>query len=499
MADVRDMAEDRGDTAVAVEPGEPHAADAGAVVSEAAAAGSPRSEAETEMPDAELASVVVDDAPQKDAPQKDALQKDAPQKDEPAPESAPAPPDPPPDGGRTAWSQVVANFFIQFFGVGFSTAFGVLVRFYISTGFFGPGINQTAVSLINGVGGCVGFIIAPFVGTFADRYGYRLISVIGAVIFAAFNLVAGFSNGSYAVAFLFQGPLSSIGFMMNWIPSVGTVAQWFTTRRGLAISIGGAGSGLGGLAMASLTQYLLDRLGFQWAIVTLSGILLATLSPCALILRTRLAPKRRKFSVDFSSFKDPTFVLLWAACFSCYFAFPLPLVFLPSYASQSGIAASTAALVLGVNNATSAPARISWGWLMDRIGAVNVFALACAVAAISCFALAPFAKSEGLLFLFAILYGGSGGCFMIFPPTTTAHLFGVAETASKLGLIYLSLAVGALLGTFSGGQILASHTYGGSTDYTAFWMFCGTAWACGCVLLLGLKVRLKGWRVAEKV
>jgi MFS family permease len=76
---------------------------------------------------------------------------------------------------------------------------------------------------------------------------------------------------------------------------------------------------------------------------------------------------------------------------------------------------------------------------MDKIGPVNIFTLACLVASICCFALAPFANNLGLLFLFAILYGSSGGAFMTYIPVCTASLFGVQTAASKLGVIYVSM------------------------------------------------------------
>lgn len=331
------------------------------------------------------------------------------------------------------------------------------------------------------------------------------VSVAGSVIFGVATIIAGFSHGSFAVAFIFQGVVQGVGFMACWIPSMGAVAQWFAKKRGLAMAIGGAGSGLGGLAMSSITQVLLERIGLQWTLLTLGCLMLALLIPSSLMIRTRMPPKRRGPVMDWSAFKSLKFVALWLACFICYFAFPLPLFFLPTYATQYGVAGGTAALILGVTNATSAPARIILGAVMDRIGSVNVFALACAVASIVSFALAPFAHSTGLLFAFAVLYGMSGGAFMTYLPICTTSLFGIQTAASKLGIIYLSLAVGAMLGTFVGGQLITAFTVkpadGGPavTNWWPFWAFVGSAWAAGFMLLCWLKYLVNGWKIWAKV
>lgn len=93
---------------------------------------------------------------------------------------------------------------------------------------------------------------------------------------------------------------------------------------------------------------------------------------------------------------------------------------------------------------------------------------------------------------------------MTFLPVSTASLFGIQSTASKLGLIYLSLAVGALLGTFAGGQILTANTTKPAdgppvSNYTPLWMFVGSGWACGFLLLLWLKYLVHGWKFFTKV
>ncbi|KAI9029196.1 major facilitator superfamily domain-containing protein [Hyaloraphidium curvatum] len=411
---------------------------------------------------------------------------------------------PPPNGGLAAWLQVLSNFFIHFFGVGWSNAIGVLVAFYIRTGYFGPNINQTAISLMAGAAQCIGFLIGPLIGIMSDKFGYRPISAAGSAVFGLCTLIAGFSNGSYAMVFVFQGFLQMLGFMACWIPSMGAVAQWFTTRRGLAISIGGAGAGLGGLALGPLTNYMLNTIGFQWTMMTMGLVLVVALVPCSLMIKTRVPPRRRGPVMDWSAFRSMSFVLLFCGCLFCYFAFPLPLFFLPTYATQNGVSSSMAAIILGVTTAVSAPSRLLQGLLMDRIGGVNVFAMACGVGSITCFALAPFAKNVGLLFVFAILYGSTAGCFMSFIPACTAQIFGVQSAASKLGLIYMSLALGSVLGTFTGGQILTANTVKPPdgppvSDFTPFWMFCGACWAVGCLFLIGLKVAIKGWNIFSKV
>jgi hypothetical protein len=174
----------------------------------------------------------------------------------PAPALAPGDPGPPPDGGLTAWLQVLSNFLIHFFGVGFSnggfhssrgnaflhancrppwpksTVMGVFIRYYYQTGFFGPNITQTSLALMGGVSQLVSFAFGPAIGILSDKFGYMPVSTIGSICFGIFTIIAGFSNGIFAVAFVFQGVLQGISFMASWIPSMGALSQWFGKRRG---------------------------------------------------------------------------------------------------------------------------------------------------------------------------------------------------------------------------------------------------------------------------
>ena len=78
--------------------------------------------------------------------------------------------------------------------------------------------------------------------------------------------------------------------MLAWIPAVSPPAQWFSTKRGLAMGICVSGAGVGGLALGPLTQLMLDSLGFRWTlrIWGIGGGIVCAI--CATMLGMRVNP-----------------------------------------------------------------------------------------------------------------------------------------------------------------------------------------------------------------
>lgn len=167
-------------------------------------------------------------------------------------------------------------------------------------------------------------------------------------------------------------------------------AHWFDSKRGLATGLCVSGAGVGGLALAAVTQTMIDQVGFRWALRYLGIGGGAVCFICAFFLPARIVPadqldifaairrfRRRRNSiaaaptgpakprpplVDFGMFKDGKFVMLFLVGFFAFWFMNVPFQFAPSFAtSVVGTTPGTASVVLGIMNGCSSAGRIVLG------------------------------------------------------------------------------------------------------------------------------------------
>ncbi|KAJ3327269.1 hypothetical protein HDU93_002065 [Gonapodya sp. JEL0774] len=417
--------------------------------------------------------------------------------------------DEPPDGGFDAWGTVFAYFIISFVSVGSLFSWSVYLRYYFQSNIF-PGTSQTTFTLGGGLANAAGCLIAPFLGTLADRHGYRVVVFSGSIVVCLSYIITSFAGpGQVWMVVLFQGAVNGMGSQACWMVALAAIPGWFGKRRGFAMSLASTGAGVGGLAMTNLTQYLFDRVGHVWTL-RITGFLaiggeaqsavgatisctfeslnmnlhgpLAAIAPASLLVKTRTPPRPKTGPLlDLSAFRDQAFILLFLASAIMNFAYSLPLFFMTTvtfpptcpvmldatsaYGTSIGLTAQTAAFILGIQNAVTSPSRIVIGLIMDRIGAVNVFLICNLVGGVLCLTLWPNARTLGSLLAFALVvseartahsafalvvliyyrsiqFGATGAQFFSQMPIVVSAVFGPRDSASKIGLVMLSLTLG---------------------------------------------------------
>ena len=126
-------------------------------------------------------------------------------------------------------------------------------------------------------------LAGPFVSALANRWGFRLVTIIGALISATAFAVSRYAT---SVAFLYvsYGICGGIGFCLIYMPSVLTVGYYFERWRALATGIALSGSGIGTFIFAPLSTYLIEQFGWRDALFCQSGMILLCIV-CALCYR----------------------------------------------------------------------------------------------------------------------------------------------------------------------------------------------------------------------
>ena len=157
-----------------------------------------------------------------------------------------------------AWVICLSCFWIQFICDGIGKAFGVLVphikvNLSVSTataGFIG--------SLHIATSNCLG----PISNALANRYGYRAVSMAGAVIVTGSLVASGLSSSPGSLA-LFYGVTAGVGICMLITSGVISLNHYFDEKRALANGVATSGRSLGYFASAPILTYLLENGGLK--------------------------------------------------------------------------------------------------------------------------------------------------------------------------------------------------------------------------------------------
>ncbi len=96
--------------------------------------------------------------------------------------------------------------------------------------------------------------------------------------------------------YLTFGLLVGAGVSAFYVPLTVLAIKWFEEQRGMAASVVSAGNGLGILALAPLTRWLISEYDWRMAFLVLGNLAGVIAIPCALLLRTPGQPAPDRWS-----------------------------------------------------------------------------------------------------------------------------------------------------------------------------------------------------------
>jgi MFS family permease len=144
------------------------------------------------------------------------------------------------------------------------------------------------------------------------------------------------------------------------------------------------------------------------------------------------------------------FLVLYAACAICGLGVFVPFVHLVPYATDHGVAASTATLLLGTIGVGSTAGRFFLGGLADRMGRRRAL-LAMFVGMALAMLIWAFASGPWTLAAFAFAYGVFYGGWVAVLPAVVMDEFGGRNVSGIIGVLYTSVALGTLIGPSAAG------------------------------------------------
>jgi len=315
-------------------------------------------------------------------------------------------------------------------------------------------------------------VFGIFAGMLADRFGGARVLTGGALLYAAglagmaltttslgFALTAGVLIGmaqagtTYAVVY---------GVIGRQIPA---------EKRSWAMGMAAAAGSFGQFLMVPVEGLLIDRLGWQDALLAL-GVAVLLIAPLALGLRepgfANGAPAKRDQSIAHAlreAFRYRSFQLLMAGYFVCGFQVVFIGVHMPSYLKDNGLSPQVASYALAIIGLFNVVGTYAAGVLGQRLSRPRILAFIyfARSVVITIFLLAPltpasvyvFAAAIGLLWLSTV------------PPTNAvvAQIFGVAHLSMLSGFVFFSHQIGSFMGVWLGGLL-----YDRTGSYDIVWL-----------------------------
>src|SRR5271154_1142471 len=127
-------------------------------------------------------------------------------------------------------------------------------------------------------------------GNLSDRYGPRLIVLIGSSLLAIALALA--SRATSLIEFqLIFGLVVGGATAAIFAPMMACVTGWFDTQRSLAVSLVSAGMGMAPMTLSPLAAWLISKHDCRESYLCLAGFALAIMLPTALLVRRPPAPQ----------------------------------------------------------------------------------------------------------------------------------------------------------------------------------------------------------------
>jgi MFS family permease len=320
--------------------------------------------------------------------------------------------------------------------------------------------------------------VSLFAGTLGARYSPKLLMCTGLVFTCGATAACSLANAVWHF-YLIYGVLVPVGMSFcGWPLLVPAVANWFTKRRGLAISWAQTGSGLS-FSVGLIVEPVIAEYGWRTAYVVQAIIILVAILPLYLFFfRYRPAPgqipddetdlaigKPNQPPADWtmSQLMRSKHIWLMCAAFFCYWGVSIYLLLAHQikFAQDVGYSAAFAASIFAIFGAMSVVGMLSAG-ISDLIGRETTAGISTVLGVISILAMLMIddASQPWLMYVYSICQGLAAGLITPTVFSGAADIYRGRFYGTATGIILLGLGCGGAIGPWLGGRIYdLSHSY----------------------------------------
>src|ERR1700678_2601225 len=305
-------------------------------------------------------------------------------------------------------------------------------------------------------------------GNLSDRFGPRLIVLIGSCVLATALALA--SRATSLVEFqLIFGLLVGGAAAAIFAPMMSCVTGWSDTHRSLAVSLVSAGMGMAPMIMSPLAARLISNHDWRTSFQILAAVTAVVMIPVALLVRRPPALESEDIILATheasqsgitlgQAVRSPQFITLLLTNFFCCATHSGPIFHTVSYAISCGIPLVAAVSIYSVEGLAGLGGRVAFGFLGHRFGAKRVLVsglLLQAFGALAYFFVRHLGAFYAVAALFGFIYAGVMPLYAVlarenFPLRMMGTIIGGAATAGSLGMATGPLAGGLIYDRYGG-------------------------------------------------
>ncbi len=398
------------------------------------------------------------------------------------------------------WIVVIALTVVMTIISGAHFSFGVFLKPISEQFHWTRAMTSGALSTCLWVGG----LLAILTGALTDKYGPRMVIIVGALLGGLGYLLISHTSALWHL-YVGLGVIVAIGRSTAWTPITATVSRWFTKKRVLALGIVTSGIGLGQMLIPPLAAHLIARYDdwrpayrviavMIWVIPTLAAVLIRRspqdmgLLPDGKTQGSDTAVRERQTEpVEMKEWSQREVVRtlpFWLLVFiNLVVAATLHVVIIHvvAYATDVGIEPTSAVLVLTFIGGADILSRIVVGGISLKVGSRVILLSSLILLAVTLFCF-PWVRDLGMFCAVGVFFGfGLGGTS---PPLTSlvSELFGLRSVGIIMGLIGVGWAAGCAIGAFLGGYIFDI-----TGSYTPAFLGAGVVAVIGVMLVFFLR------------
>jgi MFS family permease len=388
------------------------------------------------------------------------------------------------------WVIVAVSFLTIFFVLGTRSSFGLFYSAILEEYGWGRAETAGAFSLMM----IFHALLSPVSGILIDRIGPRKLFPVGGVIVAVGLFLSSFVTKIWHL-YLFYGVITAFGInTQSFAPQMSLIPRWFVRKKGLASGLVLSGMGIGTLFMALMIGFIIVRVGWRVAFMTLSAIIFCLVVPMNAIFQ-RNGPEEVDQTVEETGLilkrngvsgannlgqktETPMTQKVWTfksalrtRPFWCFLfmgfvqgiTVTTMVVHLAPHVIDIGFSPMLAASMVGLVGLLASLGTILFGFLSDRVGRESGYFMASISGFLGILLLILMKDSplKGWLYAFVILYGLGYGGIAAITAAATGDIFSGRALGRIISTQAVSYGLGSALGVYLGGYFydkLGSYT-----------------------------------------